>query len=46
MKRFYNQTVCPTTQLKPMVFVACRRNFDFKIACFITHILLNINTIS
>jgi len=41
------RTVCPTTPLKPMVFVAySRRNIDFKIAYNITHILLNIKNIT
>ncbi len=40
------RTVCPTTPLKPMVFVTYRRNIDFKIVYSIAFIILNINNIT
>lgn len=40
------RTVCPATPLKPLVFVAYRRNIDFKIVYSIAFILLNINNIT
>ncbi|MDZ4220408.1 MAG: hypothetical protein U1D70_15490 [Methylobacter sp.] len=43
---YTKRTVCPETPLKPMVFVAYRRNIDFKIVYSITRILLNINNIT
>ena len=39
------RTVCPATTLKPLVFVAYRRNIDFKIGCGILSNMLNINNI-
>ena len=40
------RTVCPATTLKPTVFMAYRRNIDFKIVYSIALMLLNINNIT